>query len=187
MLATISNATYDASTGTIVVTLDNSIANGFQNQVDQYQTANTLSVPIPGNVTNLDIQSSAQMQVSGYKNRITDTNYSIAPGEFTSYSPNWYSSTRVAGIEAQQVNTANKENFMMGQSTNGVLTDIMTLLIGMLTWMETHTHLYSPGSNTPVQTNPPTQTPPNDSDVTSDQSYIADNKNLAITGTYMPH
>ena len=187
MLANISNAAYNPTTGTIQITLPNSTINGYLNQVQQYQSPNTLSVPIPGMLVDLDVQAPTQMQVTGYNNSIIDTNYTIAQGEFTSYSRSWYGSTRNSGVEIQEAQTPNKENMMMGQSTNSVLLDIMNLLVNIISYLGTHTH--SAGSyatNVPVTgiSGTPTQTVPDDGTVVQDQSYIQANKNLAITGVY---
>ena len=184
MLANMESASYDATTGQVNIIMKNTTINGYQNTVNQYQDANTLSVPLPGNIVNLDMQAKTQMQVTGYQSTIIDENYTILPGEFTSYSPNWYVSTRVAGVEVQEANTANKENLMAGQSTNGVLSDIMQLLVDIVNYLETHTHsgvtTGSGSSGTPVEI------PPDGSSVVSDQSYIGADHNLFITGTYEP-
>jgi hypothetical protein len=195
MLANITSAAYDPITGRVIVNIPNSTMNGYQNQVEQYQSPNTLSVPVAGMLVDLDVQAATQMQITGYNNSIIDTFYTIAAGEFTSYSPNWYHSTRIAGGEIQQANSANIENWMMGQSTNAVLLDIMALevaiinyLAGLVTYLETHVHSGVQGGsgNTAVPTTNPA-TVPSDSTVVSDQTYIGGNENLALTGIYTPH
>lgn len=186
MLANMSSSFYNSDTGNIVVEMPNTTINGYSNSVGQYQTANTLSVPLPGNLVSLNVQCPTQMQVIGYQNSIIDNNYSIVPGEFTSYSTSWYASTRNSGIEIQEANTAHKENQVMGQSTNAVLLDIMNLLVEVVTYLGTHVHtgVMTGGSNTGTVFGSPTI--PDDSEVISDQTYIGDNKNLAITGVYTP-
>ncbi len=192
MLANITSASYNATTGQINVLMPNTTINGYHNTVLQYQTANTLSVPIAGMLVDLDVQAPTQMQITGYNNAIVDTNYTITSGEFTSYSTNWYASTRISGVEIQQAHTANKENMMMGQSSNQVISDILALLINICGYLTTHTHkagLYvAPSGGGPVTgtSGTPVQTTPDDSDVVSDKTYIDGNKNLAITGTYTP-
>jgi hypothetical protein len=87
----------------------------------------------------------------------------------------------------QPVSASDKENAMMGQSTNGVITDILNLLVDIVNYLGSHVHtgVQTGTDNTgPVFATPPL---PDDSNVVSDQGYISDNKNLAITGTYTPH
>ncbi len=184
MLANIFSASYDSTTGQVKVVLPNTSINGYKNTVNQYQTANTISVPIAGGLVSLDVQSPAQMQITGYQSTLIDENYTINEGEFTSYSTGWYASTRNSGVEIQEAQTANIENMMMGQSTNAVMLDILTYLIALYTWATTHTHSgVQTGSGISGIT---VQNVPNDSDITTDQTYITANHNLAITGTYEP-
>lgn len=173
--------------GLVTIITTNCAAFGYPNSLYQYQTAQTLSMPTLGTPVNIDIQNDAQVMVTGYRTSIIDYNYAAPNGEFTSYSSNWYASTRVSGVEIQQAQTANIENTVMGQSTNSVLVDIMSLIVEIINYLGTHTHTYSPGEGTPTPTTVPIQPLPNDSQVVNDQSYIQDNKNLAITGVYEPY
>jgi hypothetical protein len=178
------SASYNSSTGQVEVIIPNSTINGYSNTVFQFQTANTISVPNAGGLVDLDVQAPSQMQITGYQSTLIDDNYTISSGEFTSYSDSWYVSTRNAGVEIQQAQTANIENMMMGQSTNAVMLDILTYLIALYTWATTHTHsgVQTGGGISGVTV----QVVPDDSDIVTDQTYIEGNENLAITGTYEP-
>jgi hypothetical protein len=170
--------------GQIIVILNNCDINAQFNQVIQFDTPNVLSMPVTGQLVNIDKEANTQFQVTGYVNSIQDVNYTIGTGEYTAYSSNWYSSVRTAGVEIQEANTANIENVMMGQSTNEVLLDIMQLLIDFITWASIHDHSgVQTGSGV---SGPPVTSPPSDSTVVSDQTYINGNENLAITGVYTP-
>ncbi len=177
-------AAYDPVTGCIKVTLANSTSIGYGNNMDQYAPAGVMSVPSTMDLVNQDPQSRAQVHVTGYKNVILDENFSINPGEISLYSTNWYNQTANGGIFMQPRNTAFKENAVMGQSTNKVLVDIMDLLIGVITYLDSHVHtgVTTGGGNS----GPPLDPAPDDSDVVADNAYIGGNKNLAITGTYEP-
>lgn len=184
MIANIVSAEYDNATGAVNVVMNNTTVNGYSNTVLSYQTANTLSVPLEGNLVNLDIQAPTQLQMVGVNSRITDIEYTIAPGEFTSYSTGWYLSTRNAGIEAQEANTPNKENLMAGQSTNAVLNDMLNIIIEIITYLGTHTHsAVQTGTDVSGTVVVP---PPVDTEIIADQTYISANHNLLITGTYEP-
>ena len=189
MLASMQTATYDSEKGIVKVVINNSSINGYKNTVRLYQTPNTISVPVEGNLINLDVQADSQLQMTGYNSRITDANFTIASGEFTAYSTNWYLSTRNLGVEVQQVNTANKENLIAGQSTNSVLNDMLGIIIQIVAYMTAFSVHVHPGGTLPsgstgvVATQPPV---PSDTDIVVDQTYIAANKNLFITGTYEP-
>ena len=170
--------------GKVQVILKNSLMNGYSNTVNLYQTPNTISVPLARNLINIDSQGPSQVQMTGYNSVINDENYTIAPGEFTGYSQNWYVSARNGGVEVQQVNTTNKENLPAGQSTNSVLSDMLGIIIEIITYLGTHTHsgvTTGGGNSGPVVT-----PPPSDTDIVDDKTYIDANKNLFITGTYEP-
>jgi len=188
MLCGVNNPSYDAETGTITVEVPDASIGGFKYELSQYQAAQTLSMPNDDVLANLDKQSSAQMMVTGYCSSIIDDEYTIKSGEFTSYSSNWYVSTRVAGVEIQQAKTANVENMMMGQSTNKVLADMLSLIIDLITWADSHTHsvttVISPVGPCTGATGTTITPAPSDSTVSKDLTYIKSNKNLAITGTY---
>lgn len=183
MIASLQSAEYDPTTGKIKILINNSTINGYQNTISNYTCPNVMSVPVSTNPINIDVQSATQMVMTGQNNRIIDSNYTIAPGEFTAYSQNWYTSTRNGGVEVQQANTANKENLMAGQSTNSVLSDIMDLLSAIVTYLGTHTHT---GGTISGNTGPVVTPPPSDTDILDDITYIDANKNLFITGTYEP-
>lgn len=186
MLASISGASYDATTGRVKATLNNSTVNGYQNTVEIFQSYGVLSVPVVKQLVNIEQQAQTQVMMTGYNNSIVDSNFVLNSGETCIYSPNWYNVVAINGIYMQVPHTASKENAMMGQSTNSVMLDILTYLIALYEWASTHTHQYSPGSNPPTQTAVSTQTVPSDSGISSDQTYISGNHNLAITGTYEP-
>ncbi len=189
MQTNISSAQYvsdsnDPDFGTIRITLDNAVSMGFINNVALYQDPNVLSVPNDVNPAELHVQSAAQMRMGGVRPSIQDTNFEISPGEWTSYTNNWYVNNRHSGVEIQQAQSSNKENMMMGQSTNEVLLDIVQALIALYDWAETHTHT---GGTISGNTGTPIEPIPDDSAIVNDETYIQDNKNLAITGTYEPH
>lgn len=184
MLARGQQAQYDPTTGEIIIQLATSIVNGYQNTVTQYTTSGILSIPDLGSqIPNLDMQAQTQVQITGYSNSIIDSNYSLTVGEVTVYSPNWYSSVRIAGIEIQEAQTSNIENMMMGQSTNSVLIDILQMIIDITTYLNSHTHtgVQTGGGTSGI----PSTTAPDDNNISSDLSYIQDNANLAITGVYV--
>lgn len=176
--------TTSKSYGALTLTTNNTSVLGYKNNVLIYQDANTFSVPAAGTLVNLENENPAYNAATGFSNRITDTNYSIQAGEWTAFSPNWYQSVRVAGVEIQEANTTNTENMVMGQSTNSVLSDMLELLIDIINYLDTHTHtgVTTGGGTSGIPTSPA----PNDSQVVSDKTYIDADKNLAITGTYEP-
>jgi hypothetical protein len=182
--ANISQATYNADTGQTEAIMPNSTMPGYQNLVNHYQTAQTMSIPNPGLPAHLAVIGPTEMWIAGYLNHITDANYTLQAGEHTAYSANWYQSVRISGVEIQEAQTANIENQVMGQSTNSVLSDIMSLLIQVITYLNVHVH-------TGVQAGSDVSgivsvLAPDDTQVVSDKTYIDGNKNLAITGTYEP-
>lgn len=181
-VANIKSASY--VNGVVEVISENAGINGQVNKLLLYQAPNTISVPKSGNMVTFEYQGPSQMQMTGYNSRILDENFTTSQGEWTGYSNSWYLSTRNSGVEVQQVNTTNKENLMAGQSTNSVLSDILALLIGIINYLETHTHsgVQTGGGDT----GPVVQIVPDDSDIVSDKTYIDANKNLFITGTYEP-
>lgn len=184
MIGSMQSAYFDPTTGTIKVILNNSTINGYANTVDQYNPYGIMSIPLPDALVNLDRQSSAQVQSTGYKCTVKDASFTINAGEIGLYSINWYNMTANAGIYMQPRNTVNKENAVMGQSTNLVLVDMMNLLIDIINYLGTHVHTgVTTGSG---DTGTPLTPPPDDSTVISDKTYISGNKNLAITGTYTP-
>lgn len=184
MIGQMSSAAYDVTTGTIKVKLPTSTVLGYPNNVNQYSPYGIMSVPLPDVLVNQDRQSSAQVQIIGYQCIVKDIYFSINPGEVSVYSSNWYSFTANSGIYMQPRNTINKENAMMGQSTNLVLVDMMNLLIAIINYLDTHVHTgVTPGGG---DSGPPLTPPPDDTDVVNDNTYISGNKNLAITSTYVP-
>lgn len=199
MLARMQSAKYNSDTGEIEIQLATSTTTGYQNTVAQYTTPGIIAFPSTNQVPNIDPQAQTQVQVTGYSNSIVDANYTIAAGEITNYSTNWYSSVRNSGVEIQQAQTANKENAIMGQSTNSVLADIINLQLNIIVYLQTiedlfNTHTHSGVSSGSDMTGPVTGTaipptfpaPPSDTDVSNDLTYIEGNKNLAITGIYEP-
>lgn len=190
MLARIQQAEYDPTTGEVVIQLATSTVTGYQNVVTQYTVPNVISVPKINQVPNLDPQALTQVQITGYSNSLIDENYSINNGEFTAFSDNWYSSTKGSGVEIQEAQTTNIENLMMGQSTNSVLSDILQMLINIIDYLNSHTHeagdLTAPNGSVTGTTGEVVDAAPDDTDITQDLSYIQDNQNLAITGTYQP-
>lgn len=190
MIAQMSGATYDTSTGKIIIQLATSLQNGYTNTVDLYQSPQTLSMPLPKQLVDLDVQAATQMMAIGFNNIIKDTNYTIQAGEFTSYSTNWYNSTRNNGVEIQEANTAHIEHIPMGESTNHVIYDILQYIIELAAYIMTHTHdagTYNIAavpvvgvSDVPVQPIPPL------TNINKDVPYINANKNLAKTG-YAPY
>lgn len=188
--AMLGNGVFNPVTGRVQVTLNNSIINGYLNRVEQYGTYGVMSVPLPNQLVSQVPQSATQVYINGYNNTILDANYSINAGEVSLYSTAWYSFTANGGIYMQPVGTANKENAMMGQSTNAVLSDMLSIIIEIIDYLGTHTHL--PGmynvSAVPVvgASGAPIELTPDDTDIVADQTYINGNKNLAITGTYVP-
>jgi hypothetical protein len=185
IIGTIVSSNYDPASGQITMLLNNSTINGYQNTVYNYQSAQTLSAPLPGLLTHVSSSAISQMQVTGFATSLIDENYTWNAGEHTAFSQNWYTNTRINGCDIQQAQTANIENMVMGQSTNHVLTDIMALLVAVIDYLNTHVHsgVTTGGGVSGVVTVPA----PDDSTVVSDQTYIGDNKNLAITGSYEPY
>lgn len=184
MLAKYDTTIYDTETGTIKVNLSTSNCVGYPNQLGQFNAPNIIARPKTGQLVNIDQQNSAQLMVTGYENSIIDENYSLNPNETTIYSSSWYLNAFNNGIKVQQAQTANAENFMMGQSTNAVLVDILQYIIDLVTWLSTHTHSgVQSGSDT---SGAPATIPPSDTTISNDNTYIGGNKNLAITGTYEP-
>jgi len=185
--------------GSISVSLYTSTNLGYLNQCSQYQSWGIYSIPTANQIANIEQQADTNVVVTGYNNRITDTNFTATTQGSTSlYSLSWYLCDDAGsgkGIYAQPVNTANQENFMMGQSTNKVLLDIMNLLVEVITYLGTvetifNAHVHSgvmTGSGTSAVSTTPWGTPPDPTTVNNDNTYITANKNLAITGTYTPH
>jgi hypothetical protein len=184
MIGEMKSASYDATTGTVKVILRTSTTVGYPDTSEQYSPYGIMSVPLPDVLVNVDNQARSQNMVTGYNNRIMDENFSINPGEISLYSVNWYNHTHNAGISMQPRNSINKENAVMGQSTNKVLIDIMSLLISVIQYLDEHVHtgVTTGGGNS----GPPLDPAPSDTVVSEDKDYIEANKNLAITGTYEP-
>lgn len=178
-----SSSFYDSESGRVKCNLSSSSAAGYPNLVNVYQGANCLSIPINSQLINIEIQSLSQQQATGFDNFIIDENYSLSSGEDTRYSQNWYSSVRTSGVEIQEAQSPNKENLMMGQSTNKVLSDIMELLIEVIQYLNTHIHS---GGTISGNTGTPTTSAPDDGSIGTDKTYIDGNHNLAITGIYEP-
>lgn len=184
MLSSFNSAAYDSVTGNVVVNLDTSTAPGYPNQIIQMDTPNIISVPKSGEMINIEQQDKSQVLAVGYANRIIDSNFSIGANEIALYSANWYGCTYGNGVFVQEANTTHKENYMMGQSTNSVLHDILAYLIAIFNYLGTHTHSgVQSGTDT---SGVPVTPPPVDTQIIDDQTYIDGNKNLAITGTYEP-
>jgi hypothetical protein len=196
MLVRTKSFVYDANTGYMTAVLDTSLMNGYPNTVDVYSTPQIMAFPENDvNLAILDNQSQAQTQLLAIYNKIKDTHYIIEKGEITLFSTNWYNSVRKSGVELQPVNNANKENAMMGQSTNKVLADILDYcnkiynsLLQMDSVFASHTHSGvqsgNDNSGTPSAPFPP---PPLPTKIISDTTYIEANHNLAITGVYSPY
>lgn len=194
MLGRIISAAYDNTIGRVFVKLASSTNTGLQNNCEQYQDWGHISVPTDEQLVNVEEDALSQVKVTGYNNQIYDNNFILNPGESCNYSSNWYHIRATNGIYMQPVNTSNKENAMMGQSTNKVLSDIMSLLIDIINYLATHTH--SAGTYTADLTTGkiiegtfsgiPVQNIPNDSNIVSDKNYIENNHNLAITNSYQP-
>lgn len=198
------NYTYNTQTGygTIVVNLITSTNAGYVNQCIQYNDYGHISVPLPKQIINIERQADSQVIVTGYENSVTDQNLSINPGESINFSTNWYHARANAGIYMQPANTANKENSVMGQSTNKVIADILNRLIALETWANNHMHnpgsfqvilpgTLNAGGPTPVMVTGvsanPASTSPDGNNINDDLTYINGNKNLAITGVYTPY
>lgn len=188
MIAIMENASYSSSTGTVLVNLKTSTINGYPNNVSQYTTYGVMSVPLPNQRVNVDQQSRAQVQITGYENTIADSSFSINAGETAIYSTTWYNVTSNSGIYMQQANNSHQENAMMGQSTNEVLKDIMSLVVDLtniifdvVSGFNEHIHAVA-GPNTAVPTVP--WIPPTAAlaKVQNDVTYIGNNENLAKTG-----
>jgi hypothetical protein len=186
MIAEMSSASFGTN-GRVLVELKTSTINAYTNLVEQYSPYGIMSVPLPTQLVNIEQQSPTQVMMTGFNNAITDSEFSINAGEIATYSQSWYNFTANAGIYMQPVGLSNKENAMMGQSTNGVITDILNLLVEIINYLGTHVHTGVTSGTDESGIAFATPPLPDDSNVIADQTYISDNKNLAITGTYTPH
>lgn len=184
MLAKMTSASFDTSTGRVSVSLDTSTSVGYPNNCQQFGDYGHIAVPLPGQLVEVTQQALAQVQVTGYNNQVKDTNFSLNPGESASYNANWYTIHSLNGEYIQEAQTAHVENVMMGQSTNAVLKDILDYLVGLESYIGSHVHSGCGGTN---DSGGPTTSPPDVSAISADVTYIGDNKNLAITGTYTPN
>lgn len=184
MLAKMISASYDTSYGRVLVKLDTSTQAGYPNQCEQYQSYGYISVPLPHQLVEASQQSLAEVHVTGYNNQISDTKFSLNPGESSNYGQNWYNTNATTGLYIQEAKTTHAENHMMGQSTNEVLLDILNYLVALDAYLQIHTHSGCGGevSSGVAESYTPVITP-----VSDDVTYISDSNNLAITGDYNPH
>jgi len=183
MLAKMTSASFSSSNRRVSVNLETSTSVGYTNNCQQYSPYGIMSVPLPGQLVLISQQSAAQVVVSGYNNQVNDENFSILPGETTIYAPSWYIRNAIAGCAIQQANSANVEHQMMGESTNSVIADILEYLVGLQGYIASHVHS---GCGGDINSGAPTTSPPATGSLSTDQTYIAANQNLAITGTYQP-
>ena len=195
MIGSLSSAEY--LNGEIVCSLTDSLYLGYPNTVYQYGMANCISFPNDNTQPILSSQNDAQVDIIGYRNNITDPNFNIYEGEFCSYSNDWYMITGNNngnnGVMLQSKVQNIKENMMMGQSTNKVLTDIIDLLndiaifsINVKTAHNTHIHLVTPEF---VVSPPAIQIVadlPNPNKVENDRTNIGQGSNLAGYGYNPP-
>ena len=180
--------------GSVTVDLSTSTMSGYVNNCQQYNDYGHISVPNETQLVNIDNQSPSNVVVTGYANRITDTNFNIVAGESANYSNSWYHIRANNGVFIQQANTTNKENVMMGNSTNHILLDMANLLVSIITYLQTietvfnsHTHSgVQSGSSSTGTTSAPFITPPSDSDVNGDISKVTNGTNLA-GNNYSPY
>lgn len=196
MLGAMTSAAFDTTDGRVKVTLSTSTSAGYGNVCEQYQDWGHISVPIPVQLINSDQQALTQVVVTGYNNQITDPNFALNPGESCNYSINWYHVRATTGIYMQQAYSSTdtgrditKENSMMGQSTNAVLTDILNRLIALESWADSHTHaagslIDSRSAPCTGNTAVPNSTSPSGNNINTDLTYIIANENLAITDVF---
>ncbi len=175
--------------GTTQVTLTTSTNAGYPNNCADYGSYGFISVPLPVQIVNTEIQALSEVIITGYQNTIKDTNFALSPGESAMYGTNWYLINSINGIYIQPVNTTTQEYLPAGNSTNDVLQDILNRLIALESWADNHIHLAgtliapSGGGNVTGDTGIPTTTSPSGNNINSDLTYISDGKNL-ISSNY---
>ena len=183
MLAKMVSGIFDRASGRVQVILATSTQPGYPNSCEQFGPYGWMAVPLPGQMVEISPQSMAQVQATGYNNQVTDPNFSLLPGESSSYNASWYGLHALSGEYLQEAGTTNAENLMMGQSTNAVLTDILNYLVDLESYIGSHVHSGCGGID---NSGAPVDLPPAPTDLATDATYIAANKNLAITDTYEP-
>ncbi len=191
MKAIMSNAeytTYNATTqigGNVRVNLSTSTNTGYPNNCSQYNPYGFISVPLPVQTVNTEVQALSEVIVTGYENTITDTNFTVSQGESAIYGTNWYFVNSVNGIYMQPVNTTIKEYAMAGNTTNTILSDMINLLVAIITYLGTietifNNHVHTSAAPSNPTTAPLTQftDPPNDEKVNTDGTKITNSENL---------
>lgn len=190
----------DTNTGQVTVNLTTSTNAGYPNNCQQYNDYGHISVPLPKQILNTDNQCLSNVVVTGYNNTITDKNFMINAGESCNYSTAWYHIRANDGIYIQQVNTTNKENAMMGQSSNHIMLDMANLLVAIIGYLQNieslynnHKHdsgTYANGAgHVAGSSDVPTSTftdPPSKDTVNSDISKLTNGENLA-GNNYTPY
>lgn len=171
--------------GSTIVNFNTTNTNGYINTCRLYSNYGFLSVPLNNQLVLTNTECMSNVQAIGVNSTIQDENFNLSGGEAVNYSTKWYNKYTNNGISIQVAQTPNEENAVMGQSTNQVLTDIMTLLLAVVNWSMNHTHGgVITGTST---TTSPIQPTPDKTEVESDTTYISGNHNLAITDVYEPH
>jgi len=190
--------------GRVKVNLTTSTSAGYTNlQCEQYNDWGHYSVPINGQIVNVEKQSMTNVIVTGYNNQIIDPNFITTAGSSTNYSASinnnivtyyWYQIRDANGVWIQKGHTNNKENEMMGQTTNHILLDMANLLIQIITYLQNNetifnTHIHTGGTAPNGNTGTSTITftpPPSDTNVQNDIPRLNNNENLA-GNNYSPY
>lgn len=195
MKGIIDNASLDSG-GYVVADLTTSTIPGYNNiSCSICFDPGHYAIPLSNTLLKYDLISDSDLAIHGFYNYIADANLSISSGDTVNYSAtednsgsisySWYQVVSNNGVYIQEANTSNKENQMMGQSTNKVLLDIMELLEEIVTFLSTHTHS---GVTTGVGISGiSVLSPPSTTTITKDNTYISSNENLAITNVYKPY
>lgn len=187
MQAKLISAAFDNSIQRVKVNLSTSTSTGLTNtRCEQYQTYGIMSVPVPGQLVEINQDGLANSYVTGYNNQLypKDEYFSIQPGEITLYSLNWYVSSSNDSVNIKPRHSGHvSEPMMMGKSTNSLLTDLINYIISLEQYISNHTHSGCGGNN---NSGPPTSSPPEVDRLESDKNYISNEGNLAVTDKYLP-
>ena len=187
MIGIVSSAIFDPTKKVARITLSSALSLGQSMTVSQYVPSGEISLPLPGQMVTIKQHGLTQIEILGYLNAIDDENFTIHPGEWARTNANWYLQGALTGLQIQEALTANIEHLMAGESTNKVLLDVIKLVIAQNQFLANHVHSNGNNGNPTGAYMSATSTLPSDAQVSQDQTYISNNKNLTITGTYQPY
>lgn len=210
MLGIMQSSTQDSDDGRVKVSLTTSTNLGYTNLLaEQYNDYGHYSVPLPGQLVNMEQEAWSNVYVTGYNNTIVDANFIATPGSSTNWGAtadedgivtyHWYQTRDSTGVYIQEAHTVNREPEMMGQSTNNILIDMVNLLVEIITYLQSveslynaHTHIVTgiTSGSSATTSNATTSlftSPPDDTKVNNDLPRLNNKNNLALTAKYIPY